>query len=187
MRKFTLIFVLFVLTISFVAMYFFFMVAKNIPQRKIDNQASTEATLEEEMLSGEDLGPSVYEDYTKELYDKALSENRVVVLYFTANWCPICRDQEPVNVQVFDELTTEGVVGLRVHILDSETTDETNALAQKFDVIYQHTFVILDTNGAVDYHYTGPQEKELIISKIRSANKQKEEVNEATVSGEVEE
>lgn len=170
MRKFTLVFVLSVLTLTFASMYFFFMVAKNIPQKTSDNQTSTEATEPlEEVSQGPDLGPSIYEEYTKELYDMALKEHRVLVLYFTANWCPICREQEPVNQEVFNELNKAGVVALKVHILDSETTDETDALAKKFDVVYQHTYVILDTQGAVSYKYTGPLERKEILERIKEA------------------
>lgn len=188
MKKFTLVFVLSVLTLTFASMYFFFMVAKTIPQKSTNNQTSTESVQDERIsLNTSDLGPSIYEDYTKELYDTALKEKRVLVLFFTANWCPICREQEPVNQELFDNLTTAGVVALKVHILDSETTDETDALAKKFDVTYQHTFVILDTNGAVSYKYTGSLEKEEIIRQIEKARLDSfEENNQATDSAESE-
>lgn len=170
MKKFTLVFVLLVLVLTFATMYFFFMVATKIPKKESNNQVSTEETVKEEDTSQEeDLGPSIYEDYSSVLYEGALEEGRVIVLFFTANWCPICRQQEPINQEVFDSLDKAGVVGLRVHILDSETTSETEALAKKFDVIYQHTFVILDKKGAVSYNYSGPLENNELIEKIKEA------------------
>ncbi|MBL7036597.1 cupredoxin domain-containing protein [Candidatus Microgenomates bacterium] len=169
MRKFTLIFVLLVLTASFVVVFLYFASSK---KTLIPNQTGTQTSVEDiQKYNGVDMGPSVYEDYTAEAYDEALKEGRVVFLYFTANWCPICREQEPINREVFENLSKVGVVGLRVHILDSETTDETESLAKKFDVNYQHTYVILDSLGAVNYKYTGPLEKSVIIEKILDVTK----------------
>lgn len=167
MRKFTLIFVLLILTVSFVVVYLYF---ANDTKTLIPKTTETQTTSGEvEEYTGVDLGPSVYEDYTAEAYNKALEENRIVFLYFTANWCPTCREQEPVNKLVFEKLDGVGVVGLRVHILDSETTDETERLAKKFDVTYQHTYVILDSKGAVNYKYTGPLLESEVVGKIVGA------------------
>ncbi len=113
--------------------------------------------------------PSVYKDYTKTDFDNALAEKRVMVLFFTANWCKECLNQGIVNEEAFMELTTEGVVGLSIHILDSETTTETDAISRKFDVTKESSFVILDKNGKVNSKYTGSITKELLIEKIRSA------------------
>src|SRR5690606_15568667 len=33
--------------------------------------------------------------YTKEAYDEAINGNKLVVLYFYANWCPICKAEFP--------------------------------------------------------------------------------------------
>ena len=176
MKKFTLVFILVLLTISFVAVFVYFSFNKTTIAPKLQDQASTEEIQQDVTEQVTNLGPSIYEDYTKEVYDRALKENRVMALYFTANWCPICREQEPVNQKVFESLDKSGVVGLRVHILDSETTDETDALAKKFDVVYQHTFVILDSTGTVFYKYTGPLEEAEVRTKILEAVNIKGEV-----------
>lgn len=167
MRKFTLIFVLLILSVSFVVVYLYFADDSKTLIPKITDTKTTTESVEE--YTGVDLGPSVYEDYTKVVYDNAIENGRVVFLYFTANWCPICREQEPVNRAVFEKLDGVGVAGLRVHILDSETTDETESLARKFDVNYQHTHVILDANGAVFYKYTGPLKEGELKSKLLEA------------------
>src|SRR3989344_7884682 len=113
--------------------------------------------------------PSFYKDYLKEDYDKALSEKRVLVLYFTSNWCQQCIDQENVNNLVFNELIKEGVVGLKIHILDSETTVETDAVAQKFDITKEQSFVILDKNGVVFFKHAGLLEEDQLKQKIMEA------------------
>lgn len=110
---------------------------------------------------------SNYKKFSQAEYENALGEKKVVLLYFFANWCPICREQEPINLQVFESLKNESeIVGFRVNILDSEETSETKALASQFEVTYQHTYVILDKNGEVRYKYTGPLSFESVRSEI---------------------
>lgn len=112
---------------------------------------------------------SYYINYSKLEYDKAISENRVVLLYFTSNWCEDCTTQSDVNTDLFDELIDDGIAGLVVHILDSETTIETDALALKFDISKEQSFVILDKNGVVHFKHTGTLGKELLKEKILEA------------------
>ena len=38
---------------------------------------------------------SPYLDFKKADYDKALADNKIIVLDFYANWCPICREEAP--------------------------------------------------------------------------------------------
>ncbi len=83
-------------------------------------------------------------DFNKEDYDAAIASDKLVVLYFYANWCPICKN-ETANAlyPAFDELTTDTVIGIRVNYKDGNTdTDEEN-LAREFGVPYQHTKVFL--------------------------------------------
>jgi hypothetical protein len=71
-----------------------------------------------------------------------------------------------LNLELFSELTTLGVVGLKIHILDSETTTETDALAKKFDVTKEQSFVLLNKLGAVHFKQVGKFEKESLKQKI---------------------
>jgi len=152
MRKAILFFVLFIIFIAFaVFLTNAFVLQKNYFENKNGNsQAET--------------GPDLKEDY-----ERAINEKRVLVLYFTSNWCQKCIDQENVNKQVFDELVSEGVVGLKIHILDSETTTETDAVAKKFDITKEQSFVILDKNGVVFFKHTGLLEEDLLKQKILDA------------------
>jgi hypothetical protein len=43
-------------------------------------------------------------DFTKADYDAAIKTDRLVVLYFYANWCPICRAEFPVMQDCFPPL-----------------------------------------------------------------------------------
>ena len=106
-----------------------------------------------------------YIDYTKEDYDKALAENKVIVLNFYANWCPICKTEQPEAFVAFNELKKPNVIGFRVHFKDSEVTADETALAQQFGVPYQHTKVIVK-DGKKVLKAPDSWDKERYISEI---------------------
>ncbi len=82
-------------------------------------------------------------DFTKADYDKALSSDKVVVLYFFANWCPTCKKEFPLMEKAFNELSSDKVVGFLVNYNDDQTDDDERNLAREFGVAYQHTKVFL--------------------------------------------
>ncbi|MEK7472509.1 MAG: thioredoxin domain-containing protein [Patescibacteria group bacterium] len=151
MKKLLLFFVLSILFISFIA--FFYQIY--IQQKDYFNLKEQENLKETEIITEVVEIPSKYINYSEEEYDKAILEKRILVLFFTSNWCTKCSEQDRLNSEVFDSLNKEGVVGLKIHILDSETTTQTDALARKFDVIKENTFVILDKKGAVYFKNIG--------------------------------
>ena len=82
-------------------------------------------------------------DFTKVDYDPALNSDKLIVLYFYADWCPICKAEFPIMQGAFNELNTDKVIGFRVNYNDDQTdTDEKN-LAREFGVAYQHTKVFV--------------------------------------------
>ena len=82
-------------------------------------------------------------DFTKADYDAALKTDKLVVLYFYANWCPICKAEFPVMQKVFNEISTDKVIGFRVNYSDDQTDADETALARQFGVAYQHTKVFV--------------------------------------------
>jgi len=82
-------------------------------------------------------------DFTKADYDAAVKTNKLIVLYFYANWCPTCRAEFPVMQGAFNELTTDKVIGFRVNYNDDQTDADEKALAKQFGVAYQHTKVFV--------------------------------------------
>lgn len=163
MQKFILFFILSILFLAFGTFLLnAYLLQKNFfKDFNRDKQQNDNNTVQELVQL-----PSVYINYNKEEYDKALLDKRAMVLYFTSNWCQECLAQEIVNQEVFKELSEEGIVGLRIHILDSETTIETDALAKKFEVSKEQSFVFLDKNGAVYFKYTGVFKKDQLKDKI---------------------
>lgn len=81
--------------------------------------------------------------FNQEDYDQALRENRIIMLYFSANWCPICKVELSRTRAAFDELQLPNLVGFRVSFNDNETDDFDENLARQFGIAYQHTKVIL--------------------------------------------
>ena len=84
-----------------------------------------------------------YYEFNKADYELALKTKHYVVLYFYANWCPICKAEQPNTFAAFDELQRADMVGFRVNYRDSETDADEEDLAKQFGVSYQHTKVVL--------------------------------------------
>lgn len=88
-------------------------------------------------------GGSSYYTFQKDGYEAARKANKIIYLDFYANWCPICRGEEPDILKGFDQLNNKNIVGFRVNYNDSETDEYEKDLAKKFGVTYQHTKVVL--------------------------------------------
>ena len=84
-----------------------------------------------------------YLDFNKADYDKALKEKKKILLYFYANWCPICKLEQPQTFAAFNEIKDSDLIGFRVNYRDSDTDADEEEIAKEFGVGYQHTKVIL--------------------------------------------
>jgi len=82
-------------------------------------------------------------DFTKADYNEAINSDKLVVLYFYANWCPTCKAEFPLMQKAFDELDTDKVIGFRVNYNDNQTDNDEKNLAKQFGVAYQHTKVFV--------------------------------------------
>lgn len=111
------------------------------------NINSPKSTVEFE-ASGSAAPLSGYGSYLVGWGEEAIrqSEAEKIVLFFYADWCPTCR---PIDAE-FKERMTEFPRDLQVFRIDyndANTSDADRALAQKYGVTYQHTFVQIDKQG----------------------------------------
>ena len=68
------------------------------------------------------------------------------VLFFYASWCPTCRPVDLELTQNFQKIP-DNVRIIRVNYNDSDVDGDERALARKYEVTYQHTFVLTDAQG----------------------------------------
>jgi len=129
-----------------------------------------------EMMEGESImkysgsviagSKSLLLDFNKSDYETALKTNKLIVLYFYANWCPICKAEVANSLYpAFNELTTDKVVGFRVNYNDNQTDNDEKNLAREFGVAYQHTKVFVK-NGERILKSPESWSKERYLSEI---------------------
>lgn len=88
-------------------------------------------------------------DFNKTDYEAAIASDKLVALYFYADWCPICRAEFPKMQSAFNGLSTDAVVGFRVNFNDSQTDTFEKDLARQYGVTYQHTKVFVKNGERV--------------------------------------
>jgi len=88
-------------------------------------------------------------DFNEEDYQRAVKSDKLIALYFYANWCPICKVEFLKMGEAFDALTTDEVIGFRVNFNDNETSRAEEDLAREFGVAYQHTKVFVKSGERI--------------------------------------
>lgn len=141
----------------------------------VNNAQKSQMSVDEKMMGDEDVmmdkgekamekdgmmaGDSRYVEYSKPMLDQAANGRRV--LYFYANWCPICRPAD-VNFKENASKIPEDVTVIRVNYNDTDTDQEEKDLAKKYGITYQHTFVQIDEQGNEVAKWNGGQIDELL-------------------------
>lgn len=106
----------------------------------IEKVEEAKASYEGELLAGT---TTPYLAFAREDYERALEQDKVILLNFYAAWCPICRNEQKEAFEAFDTLNHDTVVGFRVNYKDSDTDDAEKDLAKEYGITYQHTKVII--------------------------------------------
>lgn len=109
---------------------------------------------------------SAYEPFVLAKHQAARAAGEPLYLYFYANWCPTCREQEPRNVEVFKNFSGR-VHGFRINFNDSDTDQDEKAMAEQFRVPYQHTAIFLDKNGTEIKRVIGKQSSEDLEAALK--------------------
>ena len=113
---------------------------------KSEEVMEKEEMMEKSLYTGKVLAgteSTKYLDFSKSDYDKALQEKKKILLYFYANWCPICKKEQADTFAAFNEINNPDLIGFRVNYRDGDDDESEKALAKEFGVGYQHTKVIL--------------------------------------------
>jgi thiol-disulfide isomerase/thioredoxin len=85
------------------------------------------------------------------------------VLFFYANWCPICQPADNEFKSNLDKIPND-VVLVRVNYNDSDTDADEEGLADKYNITYQHTFVQIDSAGGVVAKWNGGGINDLLVN-----------------------
>jgi len=108
-----------------------------------------------------DSGDSRYVEYSSTILAQTATNKRV--LFFYANWCPTCRPAD-ASFQQNESKIPQDVTLIQVNYNDTDTDAEEKALAQKYGVTYQHTFVQIDAQGNEVTKWNGGQIDQLLTS-----------------------
>lgn len=141
------------------------MVADQTGQQNMNADVATDPTLNDKMMdSGESMmaAPPSYTgtilagstspviDFNEADFDQAVQSDKLVVLYFYADWCPICKKEvQSAFLPAFDSLNEPDVVAFRVNYRDNFTDPVESALAREHGIAYQHTKVFLKNGKRV--------------------------------------
>lgn len=104
---------------------------------------------------------SRYVEYSKAALDQAATNRRV--LYFYANWCPICKPADADFRANSSKIPTDVTV-IRMNYNDTDTDQEEKDLAKKYAITYQHTFVQIDGQGKEVTKWNGGKTDELLAN-----------------------
>ena len=94
-------------------------------------------------------------------YDQAKladAENGHVVLFFSASWCPTCKE---ANKNFTTSTTPTGLTLLKVDY------DNSNELKKKYGVTYQHTYVQVDKDGNQIKKWSGSTSYDQIKTELQ--------------------
>ncbi len=89
----------------------------------------------------------------------ANAEKGKVVLYFSAPWCPTCRE---ANKNFNASATPDGLTLLK---LDYDSSTE---LKKKYGVTYQHTYVQVDKDGKLLKKWSGSKTYDELEAQLKS-------------------
>lgn len=144
----------------------------------LNNQKQTATPSEEKIVSKEKKiegysgkvlagNSSPFLEFEKGDYEKALKSDKIILLDFYANWCPICRAEVPGLHGGFDSLTTDKLIGFRVNFNDSDTDNDEKQLAKDLSVPYQHTKIFIK-NGLEVSRFVDQWDKERLLKELKN-------------------
>ncbi|MDQ3239714.1 MAG: thioredoxin family protein [bacterium] len=126
----------------------------NVVEEAVNNEVREEQ--EVAIAKESDLSNGLYTKYKGDLEQY---ENKDIILFFKASWCPSCRALDGDIKSSLSDIP-ENVVLLE---LDYDTETE---LKRKYGVTTQHTLVQVDTEGNMIKKWSGGNRLEDLLSQI---------------------
>lgn len=163
MKNTTIVIIIVILLVLGFGFYFVAQQNKdsNSMMQKDPSKSSGQETIEKKDAMVDKSSSSRYVEYSKAVLDQDTDKRRV--LFFYASWCPICRPADASFRENANKIP-EDIVVIRVNYNDPETDAEEKALATKYGVTYQHTYVQIDANGNAVTKWNGGQIEELVAN-----------------------
>ncbi len=136
-----------------------------------------------ETSTGVDIGQkaSAFELLTiddKKLELESFRKDKVVLLVFSATWCPACRHEIPLLKEYYGEFKDDGLEVLNIDIQESKKKvssfvgknkinypvilDSTAKVATLYKVRGRPLNIILDKDGIIKYRENAPPSKEIL-------------------------
>ncbi|HYD35189.1 MAG TPA: thioredoxin family protein [Vitreimonas sp.] len=113
--------------------------------------------------NSDNSGGGSYLPFSPEVMNMTSTTRRV--LFFYANWCPTCKPADEDFTNNSHRLPADVTV-IRVNYNDPDTDETEKALAKKYAVTYQHTYVQIDESGDAVTKWNGGQVEEM-LSKLQ--------------------
>lgn len=128
------------------------------------NQPANDPFVQDQPVNGSipadaPIGVATYRTYSESEFAAAKNSTGKTVLYFHADWCPVCRVLDP-NIVANIRSLPRGLTILKVNY-DRETE-----LKKQYGVTYQHTFVQVDGDGRKRKLWSGSTDAGAIAEQL---------------------
>ena len=104
-----------------------------------------------------------YKQYTPEVLQSIRQSGNAVLLYFYADWCTSCWEQEPIHAIFFNNALKAQlpIIGVRINI------DDLPPVMREFGMNYSHSYVLLDKNGNVASKFFGTHSEAELMKEVK--------------------
>lgn len=144
----------FVVVLVFVAGFLFWKSSTYAP-----GEPSDQVNIKTVATESAEIAGSKYIEYNEIAFENLADKRRV--LFFYANWCPICRPAD-ASFKENISLIPNDVVVFRVNFNDPDTDEDEKELAKKYQITYQHTYVLVDSTGKLVKKWSSGEIEELL-------------------------
>ncbi len=106
-----------------------------------------------------------YKEYTPEVLASARKSGNAILLYYYANWCTSCREQETIHAAFFDNALKSHLplIGIRVNI------DDKPPVMREYEMNYSHGYALLDRSGKVVSKFFGTHSEAELMAEVKKA------------------